>query len=963
MRLLRPNWAGVVWVNLCVLGAYASSCAVTGENAVTRHQIKPVTLTIQGRVVDAQSKLPLAEFDVILLRTQFGSEDYQSFGPKTQTDEQGQFRFEAELDAEAYLYLLAVQDPAHAYASDTNTEIYATRDGTSDVGEISLQAANQDLRGTIRGHVYAAVGGAVGAPALGSALVSVIDSESGEALTESVKTESDGSFELTNTPFRDITLKVTAPTPDDAAGDSTQQKASYRLIDAISRRMNLARALPEHADAGSPMLDVGRFFLPATQRSMLDGKGSDQFLTIVLSWDPGPALDCGAAPQSAHDLNGRLYLPGADCDVNHLGGEELSLASGAALDPGGMGSGTCFWPPFLGGDDVPTVGDDAPEASDTEYRALLSEEHSLFQQRSADEIEPADCPDLTALGAAPCGRALAADTGSETCALAAVANVSTDGNEPEVFTLFRNHVTRSWPEDLGYYYELDVTGEGELSRRYPTGIAAFTVVGEDGALVTSHPVVEVYDAGEFVARYELSALEQSAATRWTPFLIEMGSREPDPSTPKDLYFRVVSYDQVAVSINSPPYFYQDVSVDHARLDDGDERVALTGATSAVALTGTRLSVLGQTRIDGAQRPAEFRFDEASGWTASPLAAESNAGVVVEKNGAVLAALGPSVYLDGEELEPADSELAGICGGWVYDVAAIPDDPNATFLVATASGLAYLEGPRVSDAELQDPACTLLPEAEDAPPPPPAGAPPPDFDAGVDLQASSLAPTAPITKLAWLANRSVFVAAAGDSLYNVHVNGGSEPTLVWPKNEFDWQELTDVVQINTLLVLGDEQLQDVFVGTERGVIVVRGGPGLGSETRLADCEGVSDEDGRPPPSETSVLALAQFGSRLYVGTDSGLAVSSTTDESAAEVAADDKATKKSGEPSVEPESKDTEVAICVRWLPTRVKGQLDSPTELPVFPPGLTVTALVATDERLVVLTRDKGLFFLEGDAP
>jgi hypothetical protein len=233
----------------------------------------------------------------------------------------------------------------------------------------------------------------------------------------------------------------------------------------------------------------------------------------------------------------------------------------------------------------------------------------------------------------------------------------------------------------------------------------------------------------------------------------------------------------------------------------------------------------------------------------------------------------------------------------------------------------------------------------------------------------IVPDSPITRLVWLASRSVYVGAAGHTLFNIRVDLEAEPSLRWPQQEFDWQELANAQEIHSLLVLGNEQLQDVFVGTDRGVVVVRGGPGLGSEVKLEDCAGVADNGGRVPPSETAVYALAQYGARLYIGTEAGLAVTSTPGEVLAATAAPpdqtkDKAKEPSASKSKEPSGANADDSVCVRWLPTEVSSSIDMPiAQLPVFPPGLDVTALLPGDDRLVVLTQDRGLFFLEGAAP
>jgi hypothetical protein len=124
----------------------------------------------------------------------------------------------------------------------------------------------------------------------------------------------------------------------------------------------------------------------------------------------------------------------------------------------------------------------------------------------------------------------------------------------------------------------------------------------------------------------------------------------------------------------------------------------------------------------------------------------------------------------------------------------------------------------------------------------------------------------------------------------------------------------------------------------------------------------------------VQALAQFGSRLFIGTDSGLAVSSTWAEVETEAALraasggkDKSGDRVDGQPGSEapPEAADpsgAQQAICIRWLPTRVFSALGAPVSiLPILPAGLNVIDLVASEGRLYVLSLDAGLYFLNGE--
>lgn len=944
--------------------ALATACVVKGENSVSRRLVKPVTLTLTGRVVSVDDRSPLAGMAVTILRAAGRDAKFEPTTELTTSASDGAFSLTVALDVEQYIYLLQVSDPEGDYATDSNTDVYAISDGTVSIGDVALVPAVREVFATIRGQVLAAVGGEVGAPALADVMVQALDPTTQEPLTEAVQTDAEGVFELPDTPLDTIDLQLTAAAalPD----------ASYRLLSQVTRTLRLERELPDRADAGAASLDVGRFWIPPASRLAVEGSQTEDFMTIVLSWEPADSNSKQAA--EARDLGARLYLPGADCDVNHMGGKELALATGAALDPAGMGSGTCFWPPFLGGRDVPTVGEDIPLAVATEHRVLVSESRAVQFIAGAAEQDSAQCPDLTQALARDGDAPVSPVPDAADCGVAVLNHVSSDGSEPEVLTLFHDRFTRQWPEDLGYYYELEVTDDGEWARRYPMAIAAFSVVGDGAALAQAKPVVEVYDRGAFVARYSLDQLEQqTVSSRWTPFLIELGSKRPSATSSSDLYARVESYDQVLVSVGSPPYFYQDVGVGSAEVVATGEIVSLTGASGVVSLADGGLTVLGQTRVEGALVPAAFSFDEEEGWSAQPFTAEETSGLVATKNGSLVVALGPDVYLDGELL-PGEQD-AGSCGSPVLDLAADPDDPELSFLLATEAGLAYLRGPSVEGDSVREASCVMLEEqvAPTAPAPPPPAEPKPvlDVDAAValDVDAGSdgrVRPTEALTQLVWMKSRGVFVGAAADTLFNVPVQLGESPTFSWPQSQYEWQTPDDGVTIRSLLVLGTEQLQDLFVGTDRGLYVLRGGPGLGDAVKLEDCPALSADSGRPPPSVVRIQALAQFGSRLFIGTDSGLAVSSTLAEAETEAELQAASSSKAEAPKDErddpPADTSDAQAICIRWLPTRVATAAGAPVSmLPILPAGLNVTDLVVSEGRLYVLSLDNGLFFLNGE--
>jgi hypothetical protein len=905
-------------IALVVTGA----CHVEGQNSVSRRLLREVTLDVSGRVVSGDQGEAIPGATVQLLRANVGEDAYAEVADAyTVTAADGSFDFLVGLDVETYLYRLSVTDADGLYAMDSNTDLYALRDGDVDVGTIALLPLVEELDGVLTGRVRAAVGGPTGIPNLEGVGVVVRDPVTGEALTEQVESDADGRFELPRVPFKSVDLELTSP--------SASAEDSFALIDSVSYRLLLGEEFPDRDEDGTARLDLGDYFLPATGRRMLNGKLGDDFLTIVLSWESDQPAGCDTnSKDGVRDLDALLYLPGADCDVNHLGGMELALATGAALDPAGLGSGTCFWPPFLGGAEVLTVGQDIPGAAGTEARVLLSQNrpYQFLSQdpRFADAalagvevtFDASECPDPTLLAAQRCGGEIAPAPAEDQCSVAALDHASDDGLEPEIVTLFRNRFTREWPTRLGYYYELEVTDDGEQARRYPMGIATFTVAARSGSLNEARPVVEVYDRGQSVARYTLSRLEsQTDAQRWTPFLLEIGSRQPDASDASDIYFRVVPYDQVAVSVSSPPYFYQDITVNRAVGDEGSG-VTLSGASCGVDIPERGLFVLGQTRVAAEQLPAVFSFDKDLGWAARALPPGRTQGLVREKDGQLLVALGDKLYLESSELVGED-ETEPFCGGNVLDLAGDPDDPAVSFLVSTDAGLAHLLGPRQQGPDKLPPSCEAL----------------------GDPSAMS---TKPPSRLAWMRSQQVYVGAVDNVLGALRVRFGQDSAVDWL--EQGTVELDDRAPILSLLVVGNVEHEDLFVGTERGLYVLRGAPGQASPVRIEDCAGAEESDtNRPPAASSPVRAMAQFGARLFVGTQYGVAVTSSSSN------------PQTGDPG-------HENPLCLAWLPTQVAS--GAPTAfaepLPVLPPGLDVTDLVVSDGRLYVLTSDRGIFYLNG---
>ncbi|MBN1606290.1 MAG: hypothetical protein JW940_06635 [Polyangiaceae bacterium] len=911
---------GPLLVALCL--APFCACSTKGQNAVSRRMIHPVALEVFGRMVDSETRDPLAGIELGVEAAPAGTASFEPVeGSGAVTDEQGEFRFTVDLDIETSTYLLSVEDPNGAYAPSRETELYAFNDDQIDLGDLALVPIVGELRGTVTGQVYAAVGGESGVFPLLGAQVRLLDPGDESTLTDWTECDTSGVFAMDDAPLTEALLEIRRPAE---ASDGS----SYRLMKTVVRRLDLERRVTRSEPGASATLDIGRFYLPASHRMSQSGKLTDDLLTVVLSWSPDESVECDAsAGDKVRNLDAALFMPGADCDINHLGGSELRLAAGAALDPAGLGRGTCFWPPFLGGADVPTIGQDLPTTTGMEQRVavsaarpfqLLVDDSRLAQtsaSNSSGEIDPGACPELGSLAARECGSPLAPLPEDDECASAVLAHASPDGREPEILTLFRNRFTRRWPRQLGYYYELEVTEDGEWSRRYPMAVAPFVVIDKKATLHRAQPVVEVYERSAFVARYVFHRLDSSTRSdHWIPFVVEIGSKRPTPESSEDIYFRVVPYDRATVDIVSTPYFYQDISLQHAVLDSGTGFASLSGGDAMLYTAEAGLSLVGQAQLEGQQRIALFFSDGDNGWSAISLERQGGSAHLARKDRTVLVSVEDSLFVGSQEVRSSETPEQPFCGGRILDIASDPEAPGDSFLVATDVGLRRYLGPRQLGETLAPASCTAFEEGAENPP-----------------------PSRPVEHLIWLPGARYYLGSQASSLYPLRFDYRPEPRVVWP-NPKSVATVPDQAQVLSLMRQGDDQVDDLFVGTSRGLYVYRGGP-LNSEAyRVETCEAHLEENpDRPLPSDTAVHALAAQGRRLLVGTESGLAVTSS-------------------------EEADSGRVLCLTWLP-RDEGS-DAASGLPqdpvpAFPAQMAISSLASAGERLYVLTRDRGLFFVD----
>ena len=309
-------------------------------------------------------------------------------------------------------------------------------------------------------------------------------------------------------------------------------------------------------------------------------KAENDDLSILLDWDYESPED--APFFQPFDLDATISMQSmgdGTTVVNHLFGRSVDLGSLADPDPtvdgalmaqdfsvspaSGFGAGTSYWPGFLGGDDA--------------GRVTLS----------------ASFPVVMA-GARP---------------LAELQRTSTDGTSPETMTMAQIQPYPTPPTGLAYNY---LYGDDEApNRHFPTGVAAFTVqlntdasvrageadtrpLGDD--IFRSEAAVKVYVGTHFIGRFDIGTTvippgEQNKRS-WTPFLVEYGFTDANPTRDDQVYFRVVPLSAGKQRVERRRWMLEDTTATAAGIK----------VPEAYLVTGERLNVAGRVTDALAERP-------------------------------------------------------------------------------------------------------------------------------------------------------------------------------------------------------------------------------------------------------------------------------------------------------------------------------------------------------------------------
>lgn len=948
-------------------------CQVDGDNRVSRRLLREIAVTVDGRCISASDGSVIKDLDVTLVRSPLGTDKTEEVaGSAIKTDADGKFRLDAKLNPDQWDYHLRISHQDRLWVTDQSTRVYSFEDASLDVGDLRISPSLFEAQATLSGTVRAAIGGKFGNPAIDGAEIVLWDATGSKARLASATSSNTGAFTMPNVPMRDATLEIKLATP---------ASVPYRLVEHYTRELGLSRIVPT-LTGGQQVVDLGRIFLPvaAYAASGATAPSIEAGLTVVLSWDPVVS----SSSTGSINLDAALHLPGQDCDVNHLGNSEIRLPICPTLDPGAFGANTCIWPPFLGGESVPTVGLDLTDsqmpAGRPQQRVLVSPARPGHTLASGTSTSTAACLDATAW--------LPGATGTS-CLVAMQPSKSDNGADPEIITVFREPLTRSWPTTLGYYYDYELTG-GEVARRYPIGIAAYSAFAPSvgGVLNSSRATVEVWEAGALLQRFRLDDLGDAASVKaWIPFLLEIGAKTPNPTVGSDIYFRVVPFDRVTVNPSGMSHFYQDIAPQKTK-------PPMLSARSGVVLPDSSLAVLGTTIVGGVTRTAFFRSGTYGSWESNPIGLEGDTVAITMKGSEVVAAVGSQILRGTSSTEA----VATSCSSTILSVIPNGDDLSQNFLVATATGLRVFQPATEAGAAstcngaidesscMEARACALL--CPTSTPPIPLTSTPPTSTPSVptSVQCESLCesmvvsptfktafqavrscergpcsrptstttcavacanelrtcqaatvrrPTSPPSFLAYYNELKKTLMVADKTLYFTTVRTAPSSTVIvsWPTSSTDRIALS-----STLTSLVERTGGALVLGTAVGGYTLVNGPAGFVGTPLRACSmPLEPLRGRPSPSAVEFRTMRTFGSVVVVGTPYGLA----------------RITAQQRPPP------GTGFEDCIDWLPTiAISG---GKSVVPPFPSGVTINDLVVQGNRLYVLAENLGLFHYDGE--
>jgi hypothetical protein len=288
----------------------AAGCPDEGANSVKSELLKPVSVTISGKVTDAQSGLPVAGALVRVQRLLGSAYDFAQEGSadaSATTSADGSFAFAKalSLDVDSYQYFLYLSDPSGAYFDNGSISVYAMRDTALSYSGVKLVSKAVTTYTVVSGRIKDLLdGGAIA----GLELRLYRKGESSAAFT--ALSAADGTFSIPNVPATLYSLEL------DGSGLATPYiKEASDLV--------LANSLT------NPLGDL---------RVSKASTGDD--LRIVLSWTD-PSLD----------LDSSFSLPVPGFDFNHLGTRQVKLQSSIiSVNPAfKFAEGTAYWPENMGG--------------------------------------------------------------------------------------------------------------------------------------------------------------------------------------------------------------------------------------------------------------------------------------------------------------------------------------------------------------------------------------------------------------------------------------------------------------------------------------------------------------------------------------------------------------------------------------------------------------------------------------
>ena len=316
-RAIAPKLLALV--ASAILALALAGCPEPGSNSIASELLKPVTVTLSGKVLDSQSSAAVAGALVKVQRYDPVANAYAYVKAANGTDDlsatagtDGAFSFaeSLSLDVDSYQYFLYISDPTSKYYDNGSMSVYAMRDSA-----LSYPAMRLVSKATT---TYTVVSGTVkdildGTAVAGLTVKLYRKGETVAAFTATTATA--GTFSVANVPSSVYSLEL------DGSGLATAYiKEASDIV--------LANALT------NPLGDL-----------LVSKASTGDDLRIVLAWT-----------DSSLDLDSSFSLPKAGFDFNHLGTRQVKLPSSiiSVNSAFKFAEGTAYWPENMGGADDAT---------------------------------------------------------------------------------------------------------------------------------------------------------------------------------------------------------------------------------------------------------------------------------------------------------------------------------------------------------------------------------------------------------------------------------------------------------------------------------------------------------------------------------------------------------------------------------------------------------------------------------